>query len=394
MKKRIYFFMTSIFVLLITFFNCQQSGISSGRGGGGGGGGSDSHPGNIWTKLLGVAGAQTNALGITSDSSTNVYTTGYTFGDLDGQTLTGGRDLFVVKYDSNGNKQWTRLLGVAGADTEANNITSDSSGNVYTTGYTKGNLDGQTLTGTQDLFVVKYDANGNKFWTRLLGVAGAQTNALGITSDLSANIYTTGYTNGNLDGQTKTGNYDLFVVKYDSNGNKLWTRLLGVTGVNTAANGITSDSNANVYTTGYTFGDLDGQTLTGGRDLFVVKYDSNGIKQWTKLLGVAWAETVANGITSDSSANVYTTGYTDGNLDGQTKTGTQDLFVVKYDSNGNKLWTRLLGDAGADTLAHGITSDSTGNVYTTGFTNGNLDGQTLTGVDDLFIVKYNSNGVN
>ena len=268
------------------------------------------------------------------------------------------------------------------------------SANIYTTGYTNGNLDGQTKTGNYDLFVVKYDSNGNKLWTRLLGVTGVNTAANGITSDSNANVYTTGYTFGDLDGQTLTGGRDLFVVKYDSNGIKQWTKLLGVTGAQTSAYDIKSDSTDNVYVTGFTNGNLDGQTKTGTQDLFVVKYDSNGIKQWTKLLGVTGAQTSAYDIKSDSTDNVYVTGFTNGNLDGQTKTGTQDLFVVKYDSNGNKLWTRLLGDAGADTLAHGITSDSTGNVYTTGFTNGNLDGQTLTGVDDLFIVKYNSNGVN
>ena len=114
------------------------------------------------SSILGVAVAITIAYGITSDSNANVYTTGYTFGNLDGQTLTGTRDLFVVKYDANGVKQWTRLLGISGADTAAFGITSDSSGNVYTTGYTNGNLDGQILTGQDDLFVVKYDANGVK----------------------------------------------------------------------------------------------------------------------------------------------------------------------------------------------------------------------------------------
>ena len=210
----------------------------------------------------------------------NVYTTGFTEGNLDGKTLTGIVDLFVVKYDPSGNKLWTRLLGASGAFTYARGITSDLSGNVYTTGYIEGGfLDGQTLTGLSDLFVVKYDSNGNKFWTRLLGVAGVYTDAYGITSDLSGNVYMTGWTKGNLDEHILTGIRDLFVVKYDSSGNNLWTELLGVAGAETNANGITSDLNGNVYTTGWTKGNLDGQTLTGLSDLFVVKYNSNGVRQ-------------------------------------------------------------------------------------------------------------------
>ncbi|WP_061270233.1 SBBP repeat-containing protein [Leptospira interrogans] len=341
-----------------------------------------------WTRLLGVAGIQTLARGITSDNLGNVYTTGTTFGNLDGQALSGTQDLFVTKYDSGGNKQWTRLLGVAGATTQANGISRDIFNNLHVSGYTLGNLDGQALSGIQDLFVTKYDTGGNKQWTRLLGVAGQITQANGVAFDSSGNIYLTGRTSGNLDGQALSGIQDLFVTKYDTGGNKQWTRLLGVAGVSTTAYGITSDSLGNVYTTGVTSGSLDGQALSGTQDLFVTKYDTGGNKQWTRLLGVAGQITQANGIASDSSGNTYLTGRTSGSLDGQVLSGTQDLFVTKYDSGGNKQWTRLLGIAGVSTTAYGITSDSLGDLYSTGITSGNLDGQILTGTQDLFVLKY------
>ncbi|WP_061234651.1 SBBP repeat-containing protein [Leptospira interrogans] len=341
-----------------------------------------------WTRLLGVAGIQTLARGITSDNLGNVYTTGTTFGNLDGQALSGTQDLFVTKYDGSGNKQWTRLLGVAGATTQANGISRDIFNNLHVSGYTLGNLDGQALSGIQDLFVTKYDTGGNKQWTRLLGVAGQITQANGVAFDSSGNIYLTGRTSGNLDGQALSGIQDLFVTKYDTGGNKQWTRLLGVAGVSTTAYGITSDSLGNVYTTGVTSGNLDGQALSGTQDLFVTKYDTGGNKQWTRLLGVAGQITQANGIASDSSGNTYLTGRTSGSLDGQVLSGTQDLFVTKYDTGGNKQWTRLLGIAGVSTTAYGITSDSLGDLYSTGITSGNLDGQILTGTQDLFVLKY------
>ncbi|TQE65726.1 hypothetical protein FF021_19170 [Leptospira noguchii] len=294
----------------------------------------------------------------------------------------------VETFSNTGTRQWTRLLGAAGSVTVAYGITSDSSGNIYSTGQTSGNLDGQILTGTQDLFVTKYDGSGNKQWTRLLGVGGIQTLARGVTSDNIGNIYTTGATSGNLDGQILTGTQDLFVTKYDGSGNKQWTRLLGVAGTTSQANGIRPDSSGNVYTIGYTLGNLDGQILTGIQDLFVTKYDGSGNRQWTRLLGVAGQITQANGIASDSSGNIYLTGRASGNLDGQILTGTQDLFVTKYDSGGNKQWTRLLGAAGISTTAYGVTSDGSGNVYTVGTTAGSLDGQILTGTQDLFVVKY------
>ena len=83
--------------------------------------------------------------------------------------------------------------------------------------------------------------------------------------------------------------------------------------------------------TGYTSGGLDG-TNAGDSDLFLVKYNSSGAKQWTKQLGTSSAE-YANGVATDSSGNVYVTGETAGGLDG-TSAGGHDLFVVKYNSDG------------------------------------------------------------
>ncbi|AOP33765.1 hypothetical protein A0128_07870 [Leptospira tipperaryensis] len=345
-----------------------------------------------WTRTLGVIGSNTTASGIVSDSLGNVYSTGKTNGNLDGQVLTGIQDLFIVKYDNAGNKQWTRLLGAPGTTAASNGITIDRQGNVFATGQTNNNLDGQVLTGNQDLFIVKFDSAGNKQWTRLLGAVGANTSAFGVTTDASGNVYSTGSTFGNLDGQTLTGTQDLFVVKYDTAGNKQWTRLLGsLSGSSlTAAFGIATDpTGSGVYATGGTGTNLDAQTRTGNQDLFIVKYDLSGNKQWTRLLGALGATETGFGITSDSFGNVYTTGASSGGLDGNPSIGAQDLFVVKYDGSGNKQWSRLDGaGGGSNTNGNGIVSDVFGNLYATGFTNGNLDGLTPTGTQDFFLIQY------
>ena len=87
--------------------------------------------------------------------------------------------------------------------------------------------------------------------------------------------------------------------------------------------------------TGQTNGSLDGNTNAGGYDFFIVKYNSSGVKQWTKQLGTSGND-YGHDITSDSSGNIYVTGETYGSLDGNTNAGDSDLIVVKYDPDGNK----------------------------------------------------------
>jgi hypothetical protein len=101
-------------------------------------------------------------MSVATDASGNVYVAGFTNGGLDGHTLTGTRDFIVTKYDSSGVKQYTRQLGVAGKETYGLSVATDAIGNVYVAGYTNGGLDGNTQTGTQDLFVTKYNSNGVK----------------------------------------------------------------------------------------------------------------------------------------------------------------------------------------------------------------------------------------
>ena len=84
--------------------------------------------------------------------------TGYTVGALTG-TTAGGYDIFIMKYDSSGPQQWMRQIGTTASDS-GNAIAVDSSGNAYVTGNTTGALTG-TNAGDRDIFLLKYDTNGN-----------------------------------------------------------------------------------------------------------------------------------------------------------------------------------------------------------------------------------------
>ena len=178
-------------------------------------------------------------------------------------------------------------------------------------------------------------------------------------------------------------------MKYNSSGTKQWTKQLGTFSIDIGI-GVTTDSSGNVYVTGYTGGGLDGNTSSGNHDIVLVKYNSSGTKQWTKQLGTSSGD-YGNDVTIDSSDNVYVTGSTGGGLDGNTNSDNYDIFLLKYNSSGTKQWTKQLWTSSGD-YGNDVTTDSSGNIYVTGDTWGGLDGNTNSGSNDIFLVKYNSSG--
>ena len=359
------------------------------------GGGNESSPTATWTgiKQMGVAGKNTYGYSVASDASGNVYVAGTTDGGLGGNTLTGTYDFYVTKYNSSGVLQYTKQMGVAGADTTGLSVATDASGNVYVAGYTTGGLDGNTLTGLYDFFVTKYNSSGVLQYTKQMGVAGAATTGLSVATDASGNVYVAGSTNGGLGGNTLTGLYDFFVTKYNSSGVLQYTKQMGVAGADTIGLSVATDASGNVYVAGYTDGGLGGNTLTGTYDFYVTKYNSSGVLQYTKQMGVAGADTIGFSVATDASGNVYVAGDTTGGLGGNTLTGTYDFYVTKYNSSGDLQYTKQMGVAGAVTSANSVATDASGNVYVAGSTNGGLGGNTLTGLYDFFVTKYNSSGV-
>ena len=349
----------------------------------------------LYTKQLGVAGRDTVATAVATDANDNVYVAGYTTGGLYGNTMQqdSTHEVFISKYDSNGVKQFTRQLGVAGEKKVGIAVAIDAIGNIFVAGYTTGALDGYTMTGTVDSFFSKYNSEGVKQFTRLLGVAGKETRGYGVATDASGNVFVAGYTEGALDGNALTGTRDFFVAKYDPSGIKQFTRQLGAVGAVTVGTAVTTDDKGDVFVVGYTEGSLDGNTLTGTRDFFVAKYDPSGVKQFTRQLGAVGAVTAGNEVATDLVGDVFVTGSTTGGLDGNARTGIHDVFVTKYTPNGVKLFTRQLGVAGRETYGNGVATDPIGDVFVAGSTSGGLDGNVQTGVYDFFVSKFDPDGV-
>jgi len=346
-----------------------------------------------WTRLAGTAsGEQPGMTGLAVDVSGNSFVTGGTSGDLDGQGNSGGSDMCLIKYDTSGAKQWTRVLGGTGNES-GSGVAVDGSGNIYVVGTTTADLDGQTFSGgTYDAFLTKYNSSGTKQWTRLLG-NGTETYGYAIAVASSGNVYITGVTRNSLDGEPYEGIVDLFVAKYNASGTRQWTRMLG-SNRQELCYGMAVDGSENVYVTGSSYGNFDGLSNSDGtlmsEDIFLVKFNSSGTKQWSRFYGETGSN-VTVGLAVDSSGNAYIAGNSNAALEGLTPAGSHDLILIKYDTAGAWQWTRMLGTTAGD-YARSVAVDGSGTTYMTGHTSGDLDGATNSGGNDGFIVKYDTSG--
>ncbi len=333
-----------------------------------------------WTQQLGTSGNDYSR-SVATDSNGNVYITGDTTGSLGGVNQ-GGTDGWLAKYNTAGTLQWKTQLGTSGND-YSRSVAIDSNGNVYITGDTNGSLAGVNQGG-YDAWVAKYDSSGNQQWKTQLG-SSSDDFSYGVTTDSNGNVYITGSTTGSLGGANQGGT-DAWVAKYNSVGNQQWKTQLGSSG-NDISRSIAIDSNGNVYISGDTDGSLGGVNQ-GATDAWVAKYTNSGSLQWDKPLGTSGFD-ASNSVATDSNGNVYITGYTHGSLGGVNQ-GGYDAWVAKYDSSGAQLWQSQLGTP-VDENSSGIAIDSNGNVYISGSTYGSLGGANQGG-EDAWAAKYNSVG--
>lgn len=228
-----------------------------------------------WVRQFGsVAGDQ--AYGVAVGSNGQIFVVGATLGALPGNASLGGSDAFLASYTSEGTRQWIRQFGSVGFDA-AHGVAADSQGGLYLGGVTSGVLSGSVSAGGNDLFVTKFDTLGTRIWTRQLGSVGSDT-VLGVGARGTGEVYLTGSSSGALDGNISAGGEDLILVKYDALGNKQWTRQLGTPGTE-QGRAIAVDSGGNAFVGGGTTGALQGLVNAGGEDLLLVKYDTTGTRQ-------------------------------------------------------------------------------------------------------------------
>ena len=310
------------------------------------------------------------------DSDGNAFICGETGGNLGGRI--GSDDAFLRKYNSSGNILWTKQIGSSQMD-YCFSVAMDRSGNAYISGATYGNIFG-TNAGSYDAYLAKYNSSGSLLWSKQIGTSSFDV-SYSVAVDWNGNAYMSGSTDGSLGGPN-AGSTDSFLVKYNSSGALLWSKQIGTSGFDSSRS-VSVDREGNAYLSGTTYGSLAGPNA-GSTDVFLTKFDSFGNLLWSGQIGTSSSDS-SKSVAVDGSGNAYISGTTQGNLGG-TNSGFGDAFLAKLDSSGNLLWTKQTSFMNG-TDCGSVTVDAAGNAFISGNTNGSVE-RPATGGCDAFLIKY------
>ena len=195
-------------------------------------------------------------------------------------------DYILLKLDSNGNKIWesTYRKGITFADSYGLALDKFSSNSfIYVSGYT-----------TNDFLVIKYSTNGNRLWAKRFDESILDF-GMGITIDREHNFYLTGSSYN-----TAFSQYNLVLIKGDSNGNLIWKKRLDSTKGEMGFDLVERD--------GYIY--VSGSANNGLNDDFLfLKFDTLGNLLW-RIIYDTGSQNKGYGIAMDNTGNIYITGYT------------------------------------------------------------------------------------
>jgi gliding motility-associated-like protein len=384
---------------------------------------------NWYWGAQGTPSEKSNGVGmsVATDKWGNVYHTGayassISFGSFNLSGNSPDQIAYLVKFNSAGVVKWavTSIPDEAAGESVGQSVKVDDSGYVYVAGYFMdtvrfGNLPPLYSKGTGgalygqagDAFLVKYDTNGNPIWARQTNASGNGNSyacAYGVACDKVGGIYlagdfvdsvgfngtwlvsnSTGSASGELGGSMGG---DAFVSKYDYNGNFQWvSRSITVTDglSNATALNVSADSNGDAYITGFftdtvifgtsRFYTNGGQSTNSLGDMFIVKYDPNGNFLWANHDSSVSPRSFSEGysVAVDTTGAAYITGdFMDSVVFGATtlmanKVDTDDIFVAKYTKNGVFEWAKSATPLDKNSWAgYGITTNELNNVFISG----------------------------
>lgn len=379
----------------------------------------------MWAKHFTGAG-QNQPIDLITDASGNSYAYGNFTSTVNQDALSltcsGPQDIFIAKYNKQGECLWLKQFGGTSSETAISISLSNDENFIYFTGQTNSNpcsFEGNniTTTGLNDIFLAKYATDGTFQWVKNIAYGADQQVFGNFAVDNNNNIILTGHflTSVTFYGGTTTltslnpGIRQGFLSKFDQNGNLIWAKILPTDNSGNSIKSVSTD-NAGYYISGIYMGNLTLDvgiiTSSGGYDGFLYKTDTAGNGIFVRKISgtgndIIWRHK------SDVNGNQYLTGNYNSatlivdstasltkQLNNVNPSGTSDICLLKYNSAGTLQWARTVGTSNSD-YSYNL-NILNGNIIITGCYYGliNFDNDTLTsnGGNDAFVAESNSLG--
>ncbi len=298
--------------------------------------------------------------------------------DGDGSANQGFHDNWVVRLDSRGEILWERSFGYSGHD-HAYDILETEDGGLLFVGFLDVTASGgegnfgkdyaMTAHGVGEFWVTRLDSAGDLVWRRYYGGSN-NDRAYAVTTAPDGGFLVVGATEStDFDIGASRGSYDYWVLRLDGDGELLWERSFGGSGIDRAFD-VCRSTDGNYLIAGNTLS-TDGQvsSLHGGSDIWVIKIDDRGELLWENTYGGSEFEGVES-IGPDRSGGYLITGNsrsTDGDL--KTNEGENDLWMFRIDGSGRLLWQESAGGSDFD-FGFGAARNEAGRVLVAGETRG------------------------
>jgi len=293
-----------------------------------------------------------------AQSIKQTYDGGYVIAGYSG--IPQNMDLYLAKIDSNGDIVWTRIFGEPDSFDVGRSVEQTSDGGYIITGET-----GSFGDGSQNIWLIKIDSDGNEQWNETFGGTGYDGgNCVKISSDGGYIIV------GFSDSYNTDGTTDVWLIKTDSNGNEEWSKTFG--GIDfDEGRSIQKTSDNGYIITGYTY-----SYGVGGGDIWLIKTDASGNELWNKTFGGSdYDEGWCVQQTNDNGffiTGLYGWGYSQ-----------PDIYTIKTDSNGNEEWHNIFDNNGAEDVGYYGIQTSDGSYIVSGYTGNYLEEDI-----DVWVIKF------
>ncbi|GAA4451425.1 lipoprotein [Nibrella saemangeumensis] len=330
---------------------------------------------------------------------------GWSVSDVSGdksEKKRGGLDCWLVKVDANGTRQWDKTLGGTGEE-QATALVAMPDGGYLVGAYSfspSSDDKSEDGYGGADYWLIKLDANGNIQFDKTLG--GGKNDflsALAPTPDGGFVLYGDSDSNSSGDkSENSKGQVDVWLVKVSADGTKQWDKTLGGSSLDytlpinsivvTSDGGLVFEATSNSGASGN-----KSEGSKGDYDYWLVKVDANGNKLWDKSFGTAGADMASALTASPDGGFLLGSRSSSGQSSDKSENGrgNVDYWLVKVGADGTRQWDKTLGGSGLDYLTS-VVATTDGGFLAGGFSISNTSGEkseNSKGAEDFWIVKIN-----